>query len=134
MFAEAAMGDMRRQETMMKFAHELENREAQQLAQFSQTLFNTVSDIEKQRIENVRAEASALFYEDQAAVAEAEANHDAIRAEIDSQRDQDADMANAAFQSGAPYEVVKRFRSLSGHAKAAYAEQMALNAGAMYRE
>ena len=42
MFAEAAMGDMRRQETMMKFAHELENREAQQLAQFSQTLFNTV--------------------------------------------------------------------------------------------
>ena len=132
MLAEASMQDMKAQQQMENYRAALETREAQQLAQFSQTLFDQVSEFEKQRIENVRAEAAALFYEDQATVLQAEANHDSMSQIIRDQRDVDADTAAAAFQQGVPYEVVHRFRNLSSHAQAAYAEQMAINAGSMY--
>ena len=134
MLAEASMQDMKAQQQMENYRAALETREAQQLAQFSQTLFNQVSEFEKQRIENVRAEAAALFYEDQATVLQAEASHDSMSQMIRDQRDVDADTAAAAFQQGVPYEVVHRFRNLSSHAQAAYAEQMAINAGSMYEE
>ena len=128
------MQDMRTQQKMMEVAQSLENREAEQLSQFSKTLFEAVKGFETQRIENVKAAASAQFYEDQAAVQQAEADHDAVMGIIKNNSDQDAEAAATAFQTGMPYEVVRRFRSLSGHARAAYAEEMALNAGALYEQ
>lgn len=128
------MQDMRTQQKMMEVAQSLETREAEQLSQFSKTLFEAVKGFETQRIENVKAAASAQFYEDQAAVQQAEADHDAVMGIIKNNSDQDAEAAATAFQTGMPYEVVRRFRSLSGHARAAYAEEMALNAGALYEQ
>lgn len=134
MLSEAVMQDMRAQAKMGEYRAALETREAQQLAQFSETLFDQVKEVAQTRIDNERAEAAALFYEDVASVQQTEATYDAIRQQLNNQRDSDAEIAASAFQNGTPYEVVKRFRALSGHAQAAYAEQMALNAGSLYEE
>lgn len=133
MFADAAMGDMRTQEQMMKVAHALENREAEQLAQFSQTLFETVGELEKARIEGVKARAASLFYEDVAAVEEMAAEYDANKAQLNQLRTEESEASSMAFQQGMPYEVVKRWRDLSGHARDGYAAELVANVGTLYR-
>lgn len=133
MFADAAMGDMRTQEQMMKVAHALENREAEQLAQFSQTLFETVGELEKARIEGVKARAASLFYEDVAAVEEMAAEYDANKAQLNQLRTEESEASSMAFQQGMPYEVVKRWRDLSGHARDGYGAELVANVGTLYR-
>ena len=122
------------EEQMMNLRHELENKEFEQLLSFSQKGLEFATDVRKGQIADEEAEASALFYENMSAVGSAEQMHDEAMAELDGMRDSDNELANAAFQKGAPYDIVRRIRNLSEHGRAAYMEEMALNAGTMYRQ
>jgi transposase-like protein len=133
MFAEAAMQDMRAQERMHQVAEALETREAEQLAKFSNTLLQTVGDIEKARIEDVKARASSLFYEDAAAVNEVAAEYDSNKAQLNKIRTAESDASSIAFQQGMPYEIVKRWRDMTGHARDAYGAELVANIGTLYR-
>lgn len=134
MLAAAEQSDLKRQESALKIQHLLENKEAEQLLAFSKTGLEFAKAIEKGRIEEREAQASALFYEDMMAVDQAEADHDAAMAELEGMRDEDEQMANKAFVQGLPYETVRRWRNLSGHQRAKYGELMAENAGSLYQE
>ena len=133
MFAEAVMQDMRAQERMHQVAEALETREAEQLAKFSNTLLQTVGDIEKARIEDVKARASSLFYEDAAAVNEVAAEYDSNKAQLNEIRTAESDASSIAFQQGMPYEIVKRWRDMTGHAQDAYGAELVANIGTLYR-
>ena len=133
MFADAALQDFQAKESAMKYRHALENREAQELAQFSETLLGAAKQFEQERIENIYAETSALFYEDMAGVEAAAAEQDAAQAQLDAVKDEDAKQAAAAFQQGMPFEIVKRWRDLSGHRKDAYGKELEANVGELYR-
>ena len=122
------------EEQMMNLRHELENKEFEQLLSFSQKGLEFATNIRKGQIADEEAEASALFYENMSAVGSAELMHDEAMAELNGMRDSDNELANAAFQKGAPYDIVRRIRNLSEHGRAAYMEEMALNAGSMYRQ
>ena len=122
------------EEQMMSLRHELENKEFEQLLKFSKSGTELAINLRKGQIENEEAEASALFYENMSAVGSAELMHDEAMAELNGMRDSDNELANAAFQKGAPYDIVRRIRNLSEHGRAAYMEEMALNAGSMYRQ
>lgn len=122
------------EEQMMLLRQELENKEFEQLLSFSQKGLEFATNVRKGQIANEEAEASALFYENMSAVGSAELMHDEAMAELDGMRDSDNELANAAFQKGAPYDIVRRIRNLSEHGRAAYMEEMALNAGSMYRQ
>lgn len=121
------------EEQMMNLRHNLENREFEQLMSFSKTGQELATNVVKAKIEDDEAEASALFYEQMSAVGTAEEEYDEAKAELYGMRDSDNELANAAFSSGVPYDIVRRIRSLSPHGRAAYMEEMALNAGTMYR-
>ena len=123
-----------REEQLMKLRHAVEDRETEALLSFSKTGFEFVQGIREGQVEEERAQASALFYENMSAIDVADKAHDAAMAELYGFRDDDAEAANAAFQKGAPYEIVRRIRELSDHGKAAYMEEMAINAGTMYRQ
>ena len=122
------------EEQMMLLRQELENKEFEQLLSFSQKGLEFATNVRKGQIADEEAEASALFYENMSAVGSAELMHDEAKAELNSMRDSDNELANAAFQKGAPYDIVRRIRNLSEHGRAAYMEEMALNAGTMYRQ
>jgi hypothetical protein len=122
------------EEQMMSLRQELENKEFEQLLSFSQKGLEFATNVRKGQIADEEAEASALFYENMSAVGSAELMHDEAMAELDGMRDSDNELANAAFQKGAPYDIVRRIRNLSEHGRAAYMEEMALNAGTMYRQ
>jgi len=132
MFAEAAMQDMRTQEAMMKMANALEDREAEQLSQFSKTLFETVGTIAKQRIEDEKARYASLFYEDMAAVNATAAQYDADNAELNGIRTEESVASSQAFKQGMPYEIVKRWRDLSGHAADGYGAELINNVDKLY--
>lgn len=122
------------EEQMMLLRQELENKEFEQLLSFSQKGLEFATNIRKGQIADEEAEASALFYENMSAVGSAEQMHDEAMAELNGMRDSDNELANAAFQKGAPYDIVRRIRNLSEHGRAKYMEEMALNAGSMYRQ
>ena len=122
------------QEQMMRLRHELEDKEFEQLLSFSKAGTELAINLRKGQIADEEAEASALFYENMSAVGSAEQMHDAAKAELNGMRDEDNELANAAFQQGAPYDIVRRIRNLSEHGRAAYMEEMAINAGTMYRQ
>lgn len=126
------MQDMRTQEAMMKMANALEDREAEQLSQFSKTLFETVGTIAKQRIEDEKARYASLFYEDMAAVNATAAQYDADNAELNGIRTEESVASSQAFKQGMPYEIVKRWRDLSGHAADGYGAELINNVDKLY--
>lgn len=132
MFAEAALKDMRTQEAMMKMANALEDREAEQLSQFSKSLFETVGTIAQQRIEDEKARYASLFYEDMAAVNATAAQYDADNAELNGIRTEESVASSQAFKQGMPYEIVKRWRDLTGHAADAYGAELINNVDKLY--
>ena len=91
------------EEQMMLLRQELENKEFEQLLSFSQKGLEFATNVRKGQIADEEAEASALFYENMSAVGSAELMHDEAMAELDGMRDSDNELANAAFQKGAPW-------------------------------
>jgi murein DD-endopeptidase MepM/ murein hydrolase activator NlpD len=114
----------------------LENMKLQQLtylADFSETLGNTLVTIGKQKNEADMLDGLSKAYEDGLPSVQIEAFKEQ-EAQLAKTRDQLDGVAAVAQQQGADLETVSRFQQLSGWRKYGYAKGMAQQAGANYRE
>jgi murein DD-endopeptidase MepM/ murein hydrolase activator NlpD len=114
----------------------LENMKLQQLtylADFSETLGNTLVTIGKQKNEADMLDGLSKAYEDGLPSEQIEAFKEQ-EAQLAKTRDQLDGVAAVAQQQGADLETVSRFQQLSGWRKYGYAKGMAQLAGSNYRE
>jgi len=114
----------------------LENMKLQKLtylADFSETLGNTLVTIGKQKNEADMLDGLSKAYEDGLPSQQIEAFKQQ-EAELAKTRDQLDGVAAVAQQQGADLETVSRFQQLSGWRKYGYAKGMAQQAGSNYRE
>lgn len=103
------------------------------LAEFSETLTNTLVTAATKQNEKQKAEGIALFYEDQAAQQTALEQHQAQIAGVQAVDDAGKVAAADALSQGVPYEVADKLKNLSGWKKYGYAQAAALSAGDGYK-
>jgi len=103
------------------------------LAQFSQTLTNTLVTAAKEQGEKQKAEGIALFYEDQQAQQLALIEHQTQAAGVKAVDQAATEVAADALKQGVPFEVADKLKSLSGWKKYGYAQATALAGGQGYK-
>jgi len=103
------------------------------LADFSQTLTNTLVTAAKEQNERQKAEGISLFYEDQAAQQKALAEHQTQVTGVQAVDQAATEVAADALKQGVPFEVADKLKSLSGWKKYGYAQATALSAGQGYK-
>ena len=104
-------------------------KEMNQLAQFSDKLFDMVHDVREQRYKDRAAEIQVLFSEDEQARAEAEVLQQQNEVELSNMAAEDMQLAQAAAKNDEPYTFVQRMRSLSGEDRYLYATAHAAKIG-----
>lgn len=131
-FQNAAMADLELQQKQEQYKLLAETKEAEQLMQFSETLFNVVQGVAQSKIKSKEAEMRTLFFEDQQRVNEAKLLEQSVGAQLSELHDGDLAAADQSAVVNAPYEVTQRLRDLNGWDKYYYGVLAAQSAGDNY--
>ena len=131
-FAKAEMEDLKVQQEQEKMKLLAESKEAEQLMDFSSTLFDAVIGIRKQQIKDKEAEIRTLFFEDQDKVNEAKLLARTVDNEFTKIAGQNGDAADKSVAAGSPYEITERLRNLNGWDQYYYRVLAAKSSGENY--
>jgi len=131
-FAEAAQADLKAQQKQEQMKLLAETKEAEQLMDFSSTLFDYVVGIRKQQIKDGEAEMRTLYLEDQQKLNEAKLLARSVDGQMSEIHNGDLAAADESAKVNAPYEVTERLRNLNGWDHYYYGVLAAKSAGENY--
>ena len=131
-FAKAEMEDLKVQQEQEKMKLLAETKEAEQLMDFSSTLFDAVVGIRKQQIKDKEAEIRTLYFEDQDKVNEAKLLAQNVDQQMSAIHDGDLKAADKSVEIAAPYETTERLRNLNGWDQYYYRVLAAKSSGENY--
>lgn len=131
-FAQASQADLRMQQKQEQMKLLAETKEAEQLMDFSSTLFDYVVGIRKQQIKDGEAEMRTLYLEDQQKLNEAKLLARSVDGQMSEIHDGDLAAADESAKVNAPYETTERLRNLNGWDKYYYGVLAAKSAGENY--
>ena len=131
-FAQADQQDLKMQQEQEKMKLLAETKEAEQLMEFSSTLFDAVVGIRKQQIKDKEAEIRTLYFEDQEKVAEGKLLARTVDQQMSAIHDGDLAAADASAKVNAPYETTERIKNLNGWDEYYYRVLAAKSAGENY--
>ena len=131
-FQNAAMADLQLQQKQEQYKLLAETKEAEQLMQFSKTLYDVVQGVAQDKIKGKEAEMRTLFFEDQQRVNEAKLLEQNVGAQLSELHDGDLAAADQSAVVNAPYEITQRLRNLNGWDKYYYGVLAAQSAGDRY--
>lgn len=113
--ADAQLSAMKFNTDLLKFKDAAEQKELQELTQFSGQLFEFVQNMEKERIKDKAAEMQVVYSEMQEARQLAELSQAGFEQELSDNNDATTKQALAAKAQGAPYDIVAEINKRSGH-------------------